>query len=969
MKPIIKKLSDEILLTRMCIPVFYPLFFFLFSTYLFAQSSPREKLLMDKDWKFNFGHSYKADKDFGHGIAYFSYYAKAGFADGAASPNFDDRAWRKLDLPHDWAVEAPFDPKGSLSHGYKAIGRNFPERSVGWYRKTFLIPKSDDGKKIFVEFDGIFRNSIVWINGHYLGIEPSGYSSFTYDLTDYLNYGGENVLAVRVDATMEEGWFYEGAGIYRHAWLLKTDPLHIDYNGAFVSSEVKNNSAVVKVKAAVVNDGKIKKDFTLEHIIVNAGGKRVDSVKVNNLSLPAGESYEFPASITVNNPALWSLENPYLYKMITRISSEGKIADEYETTFGIRTVRWDPDKGFFLNGVHVRLHGTNNHQDHAGVGSAIPDELQRFRIMKLKETGCNAYRCSHNPPTPEMLKACDEMGMLVIDENRLMGTSSQILKELKRMIVRDRNHPSIIIWSLGNEEWGIEGAETGARIASTMQEYARRLDSTRLHTVAVSGGWGKGISTVLDVMGYNYIGNGGPGSTDRHHKEFPAQPAIGTEECATFVTRGVYIDDKDNGHLNSYDSDPSTWGSSAEEGWGHYAKREYLSGMFVWSGFDYRGEPTPFTWPAICSQFGILDMCGFPKDNAYYYKSWWSSSPMVHLFPHWNWKDGEKVKVWCYSNCEEAELFLNGKTMGRKKIEKALHAEWSVSYVPGTLAVKGYNGGKEVASETVQTTEKGKMIRLQPHKEGINADGEDLTVITVSELDANKRFVPDANDEMAFTIQGPGKIIGVGNGDPSSHETDKYAEDITAISVIGWKVKAVDSKDNRPEVSVETDDSGWATGFTWDDDNLNKNYTAKVYRGKFEMPEKTGDASVMLFMHSLGNEQNVYLNGKPLLLNLAGSASGHEIKLDASMLKAGKNIIAIVATPYKDKRKGGELPASIQIAKPAGQWKRKLFNGLAQVIVQSTGEPGDIVLKAVSGNMTAEIKIPAKPAKVRASVK
>jgi beta-galactosidase len=930
----------------------------------FSQGAFREKLLMDKNWRFSLGHRNDVSKDFGHGTSSFSFYAKAAFADGPASHSFDDQAWRKLDLPHDWAVEAPFDNKGSLSHGFKAIGRNFPERSIGWYRKTFFIPKSDDGRRISIAFDGVFRNYIVWINGHYLGVEPSGYSSFQYDLTDYLNYGGQNVIAVRADATMEEGWFYEGAGIYRHVWLVKTDPLHVDYNGTFVSSEIKSNNATVTMKTTLVNDGKANRDFVLRNIIVNAQGKKIDSTVVRNLSLAPGQSSEIPAEITLVNPTLWSLEKPYMYKVTTVLSSGGKDIDTYDTPFGIRSIRWDPDKGFFLNGIHVKLQGTNNHQDHAGVGAAIPDELQRFRIMKLKEMGCNAYRCSHNPPTPEMLKACDELGMLVIDENRLMGTSDQVLAELKRMIIRDRNHPSIIVWSLGNEEWGMEGTDAGARIAATMQDYAKQLDNTRPYTVAISGGWGRGISTAIDVMGYNYMSHG---NTDQQHKDFPRQPGVGTEECATFSTRGVYADDKQACHLNAYDWDPTDWGASAEEGWSYYNSREYLAGMFIWSGFDYRGEPTPFGWPAIASQFGVLDLCGFPKDNSFYYKSWWTSAPMVHVFPHWNQREGENVKVWAYSNCEEVELFLNGKSIGRKQIKKDSHVEWNVNYIPGTLEAKGYIDGKKVATDKVETTGKAIAIGMQSHKPAINADGEDLAIITVSELDAKKRFIPDTNDEITFTIQGPGKIIGIGNGDPSSHEADKYIDDITAISITDWKVKTVDSKDNAREVGSDIDDTAWATAFTWEDDN-NKNYAAKVFRGKFHIPEKPLSHSVKLLLHSTGERQNIYLNGKVLKLDLAASSDGHEFEVDPSMLNQGKNVITILATPGRSQRKGGANPGSIQIVKPAEQWKRKLFNGLAQVIVQSTGAPGEIVLKATSGKLSGELKIAATPAKARLGV-
>jgi beta-galactosidase len=453
-------------------------------------SPQRERLLMDFGWNFAFGHPSDAKKDFNNGTSYFSYLAKAAYGDGPADPKFDVRSWRKLDLPHDWAAEAPFDTKGSHSHGYKAIGRNFPEASVGWYRKTFSIPESDLGRKISIEFDGVSRNSIVWVNGFYLGTEISGYSSFQYDISDFLNYGGDNVIAVRTDVTLEEGWFYEGAGIYRHTWLSKTAPLHVAKYGTFVTTQMKENTADVTSRTSIINESKTPAVFDIIQKILDADGKIIATGETKQNTLKPYEKKEYQNVMNVSAPKLWSIETPYLHKLITIVKQDGKIIDQYETPFGIRSIRFDADKGFFLNGKHVKLKGTNNHQDHGGVGTAMPDALQDFRIMTLKSMGSNAYRCSHNPPTPELLDACDRLGMLVIDENRLMGTTAQNLHPLKEMMVRDRNHPSIIVWSIGNEEWAIEGNIKGARIASTMQDYVRTLDTTRPVTAAISGGWG-----------------------------------------------------------------------------------------------------------------------------------------------------------------------------------------------------------------------------------------------------------------------------------------------------------------------------------------------------------------------------------------------------------------------------------------------------------------------------------------------
>jgi len=692
-----------------------------------TQNPPRERISMDSNWRFALGHAFDTDKDFTNGTSYFSYFAKAGYGDGAASGKFDDRAWRILDLPHDWAVELPFTNKGGHSHGYRAIGRNFPENSIGWYRKTFTIPQSDLGRRISIDFDGVFRNSVVWVNGFYLGQEHSGYAGFSYDITDYLNYGGENVVAVRVDATMEEGWFYEGAGIYRHTWLTKTSPLHIARYGTFVSSAVKDKSADISARVTIVNDSRKNATFEITQSIVDAEGKSLGTREEKKLILKPGNESEFSCTISIANPKLWSIETPYLHKLLTTVKSEGSVVDYYETTFGIRTLHFDASQGFFLNGKHVKLKGTNNHQDHAGVGAAIPDALQEFRIKRLKEMGSNAYRSSHNPPTPEMLDVCDRMGVLVIDENRLTGTNPEHLDLLKRMITRDRNHPSVFAWSIGNEEWSIEGNITGARIASTMQAYAQRLDSTRYITYANSG-WGSGISTVAEVMGFNYIFNG---NIDKQHTDFPNQPGMGTEETTSRATRGVYVDDIPNAHTEATDRKPG--GRSMEEGLKFYEARPFLSGLFFWTGFDHRGEPNPIGWPQVGSQCGIVDQCGFPKDMFYYLKAWWGNEPVLHLLPHWNWKgqEGQEIAVWAYSNCDEVELFLNKKSLGKQTVPKNSHLEWKVKYTAGILSASGFKNGKEIIKEKVETTGDPALLQLIPDRSSIKANGNDVSMITV----------------------------------------------------------------------------------------------------------------------------------------------------------------------------------------------------------------------------------------------
>ena len=950
---------------------------------LLAETSlPREKLLLDFNWRFSFGNAADPAKDFDPAPAsqQFSYFAKAGNGVGAAAANFDDRGWRMLNLPHDWAVEVPFSERGSGSHGYKAIGKNFPEWSVGWYRKTFSIPASDLGKRVSVEFDGAFRDSEVWVNGFYLGRELSGYSPFGYDISDYLNYGGDNTIAVRLDASLEEGWFYEGAGIYRHVWLTKTAPLHVIKWGTFVTTELKENAADVTARVTVADDSTNSAAFAIEQAILDADGNSIAAGDIKNLLLEPGASSEFSTVLNVPNPKLWSCEAPYLYKLVSVIRQGDKVVDRYETPFGIRTLRWDANEGFFLNGQRLQLKGTCNHQDHAGVGTAIPDELNLFRIEQLKKMGCNAIRTSHNAPTPELLDACDRLGMLVMDENREYGINPEQLDELKRLILRDRNHPCVFVWSLGNEEWPIEGNEKGARVTQTMQTFAHRLDPTRLCTVAISGGWGTGSSMTIDVMGYNYFthGDGRDTGNDRYHAKFPNQPSVATEDASTFSTRGIYYEDRDRQHLTAYDVNKPNWGITAEESWSHYVARPYVAGQFQWTGFDYRGEPTPFGWPAISSQFGILDMCGFPKDNFYYYQAWWSDHPVVHLLPHWNWsgKDGQDIDVWVHSNCEEVELFLNGQSQGRKAMPKNSHLEWKVKYTPGVLLARGYNDSKEIVSDKVETTGSPTAIQLTPHKANIQADGEDVSVITVQANDAQGRMVPDAGSEISFEISGPGKIIGVGNGNPSSHEPDKFIETVSSFSLADWHRKTVDSMTNLTEVAFDFDDSDWQIAFAGGRNfgghqgGANAPPQITVYRGSFDLPQIANCGTTFaLDLRAVGEEESVYLNGRLVAENVSRQKPMKELALAADQLRAGKNVVAIVATPPQRGRgerdgAGGNLGnlGLVRVVTPAGEWKRSLFSGLAQVIVQSTGEPGQITLTAKSpGVADGVLKIQAGP--------
>lgn len=754
-----------------------------FTLGLSAQSQ-RERILFDKDWQFALGNASSPEKDFGCGTEYFNYLTKAASIHNAGPyvDKFDASSWKHVDLPYDWVVDLPFAKEASHSHGYKTVGYQYPETSVGWYRKTFTVPQEDLGKHIWLQFDGIFRDARVWVNGFYLGHEPSGYATQLYDISEYLNYGGENLLCVRADATLEEGWFYEGAGIYRHVWLNKSAPLHVVPFGTFIHADFPDtntfDTAVLTIETTVKNDGLAPVGYSLKHILKDKSGREVGTVVSDSAvtALPAKDESTTALRLTVKHPHLWSVESPYIYKVYTEVYAGSQLVDTYVTPIGIRHIAFDADKGFFLNGKSLKLKGVNMHQDHAGVGSGIPDALQVYRLKQLKKFGCNAYRASHNPMTPEVLTACDTLGILVVEENRLTGVNREHIDLLQRMIRRDRNHPSIILWSVGNEEWGIEWKEFGTRIAASMREYCHRVDATRPMTVASSSG--PAILIPADVAGYNYILQN---PVEQHRKAYPQRKAFGSEETSGCGTRGIYFDDLANGRmmaLNRKPNGPDSLLNCIERGWKFYAERPYLAGLFYWTGFDYRGEPNPLEFPATGSEFGILDYCGFPKDEAYYLKAWWTDEPVLHILPHWNLDghEGDSIDVWVYSNCEEVQLTVNGKNLGRQSMPVNGHLSWKTVYQPGKVVAVGYKGGKKVMTAQVETTGAPARIALTADRPVIQADGRDVAVCRVELQDKRKRLVPTACDELTFTVSGPVRILGVGNGDPAYRDAERPTE-------------------------------------------------------------------------------------------------------------------------------------------------------------------------------------------------
>jgi beta-galactosidase len=939
-----------------------------------AAAAPREHLSLDANWKFHLGD------DWPNALAL----DKAGSSSGPASEKFNDTAWRSLDLPHDWAIELPFDKNSDGSHGFKPVGPGFPKNSIGWYRRTFELPAADDGKRIWLTFDGVFRDATVWVNGWLVTRHEGGYYQFREDITDIVRFGGKNLVTVKVDASKFEGWFYEGAGIYRHVWLDKTAPVAIAPDGIFVRSEFEKNlpkgSPEINVEVRLLNSQTNAAKAAVKCEIISPDGKPLK--KFSEAEKLKSESQRVvKLESKVSSPILWTPENPKLYKLVTTVSVDGKVVDQKETAFGIRTVRFDKDKGFLLNGKHYELYGTCNHQDMAGVGAALPDALQEFRVKKLKEFGCNAIRTSHNPPTPELLNACDRLGMIIMDESRLLGSDKQNLAKWEEQVRRDRNHACVGIWSVANEEFSVQDSPQGGNVARTMQDLVKQLDPTRPVTYAApEGDTFAGVNGVIEVRGWNYhIGH----QMDSYHAKHPNQPNVGTEQGSTVSTRGIYENDKERGYVSAYDVNAPGWANLAEDWWSLFADRPWLSGGFVWTGFDYRGEPTPYGWPCINSHFGILDVCGFPKDNFYYYQSWWTTNTVLHLLPHWNWpgKEGQVIRVDALSNCKQVELFLNGESLGEQSMKRNSKLSWKVKYAPGTLSAKGFDAaGKVIAETKAETTGDAAQIQLTPNRTTINADGEDVSVFTVSAVDAQGRAVPVAQNKIDFAAEGAGKILGVGNGDPSCHEPDTFIPQspVRAIAVNGWRWKLANFStkkgESTPEFANDFDDSSWniikpkTDGDTGELVIKTENTTA-IYRAHVKLTEEDlNNPGVQIRFAGCDDEGWYFVNGQRVGESHDWEAQPlFDIK---KALHAGDNVIAVGVK--NDAGEGGLSPdVNVEIVgKPAGlAWSRSLFNGLAQIIVQSTKDAGEIKLTAsADGLKSATATVTTQPCPSRPSV-
>jgi beta-galactosidase len=720
--------------------------------------------------------------------------------DNSWTPWLDDSSWRVVDLPHDWSVEGDFSADNPATPGGGAL-----PGGIGWYRKSFIAIPSGIGRVAYINFDGVYRNSEVWINGHYLGKRPYGYSSFRYDITPFLKYGAEkNIIAVKVDNSQQpNSRWYSGSGIYRNVWLEFSGKIAVNHWGTYITTpEVSTEKALVKINTEILNKMGKSEKISLESSIYNADNTKVASVIKSDVII-IDTLTTVSQEVSVVNPVLWSDKTPYLYKVVTEIKKDGKSIDNYSTNFGIRTFVFDADKGFILNGVHVKIKGVCDHHDLGCLGAAINTRAIERQLEILRDMGCNAIRTSHNPPAPELLDLCDKMGFIVMDEAFDMWKMGKTKydysldfdkwhkRDLEDMVLRDRNHPSVFIWSIGNEI-PEQGDSTGIRLARELAGIVRNIDNTRPITSACNDPQPSNFiirSGALDLIGYNYHEN----TFADFPKTFPGQKFIASETTSALATRGSYDMPSDsirrwpkrwdlpfnegNADMScsSYDNCSAPWGSTNEETWKIIKAHDFLSGMFIWTGFDYIGEPTPYPWPAHSSYFGIIDLCGFPKDAFYMYQSEWTDKPVLHLLPHWNWKPGEIVDVWAYTNCYQVELLLNGRSLGTKsKKGDELHLMWKVPFEAGTITAIGRDkDGKETMRSEVKTAGAPAKIVLTPDRSAINANGSDLSFVKVEIVDKDGTLVPFADNLVKFSVKGGAVIAGVDNGNQVSLERFK----------------------------------------------------------------------------------------------------------------------------------------------------------------------------------------------------
>ena len=909
-----------------------------------------KKINFNKNWKFAFQNSMDEFNTFG-----FDKYSDAA---GAAARFYDYSNWEKVNLPHDWTVRLQ---KNSLANTFAGAYPNtsyhrfMEERhsnietiyNIGWYRKQFSLDPEWEGKRVFIEFEGIFRDAIVWVNGVYLDRHNSGYTSFAIEITDHLVFGEDNSIAVRVDSEQAEGWWYEGAGIYRNVNLLIGEPIYFKYHQTVVKADLNGR---VEASAILVNDTADIAEKTVAWCIEDANGGEVARAESTVLIAPYSEKAT-DVEMQVDTPNLWSVDTPYLYTLKLQAGCE-----QTSERFGIRTVAFDPERGLLLNGEPLKVRGACVHQDFGGVGVALTDNLQYYKIKRLKDMGVNAYRCSHHAPSPTLLDACDELGMLVMDETRTFGTSPEAIRQLTDLIERDRNHPCVFIWSLGNEEFSVQNNEWSYRLMEKMTRFAKALDPTRPVTYGGSNGSNfTGANGASEIRGVNYIRNDKSGEwLDIYHREHPEQPIIGTEESSYVLSRGGAVNDLGSGLLDSSGNVTMPWGSTPK-GWVKYMeKRDYFAGSFMWTGFDYRGEPNPFFYSNSVSNFGTIDLCGMEKPPFYYYKSWWTDEPVLKLTPHWNHIEGEKVTVVVFTNCEEITLSLNGKALETKRVERFDAPQFEVEFEPGILSVEGMRNGMLLRDELVTSGETAEVrctSVLEIKKE------DEIGIYEINAYDTNGVFCPMASDEIEICVEN-GSIVGVGNGDPSSFEYEqkppeedaKFIKCFNIGNAVFWipikKENALLKRKDWLELESES--------VFYDDDFrlIAKPQTSlpKDQTTEFITTIRDVDKYEYVEFERLGGQAKVYLNGELIGDNIRwhGSQSRNSIRpyrFYGNFRKGENELKVVVAHDTMN-----DLPLISGYVKIAKQvetsWKVRLHYGKARVFVKSKSpEQLNIVIK------------------------